>query len=228
MKNSNRLVLLILLIFFGAIFGTSMILKQEFEKIDFDNPFYGLSRNELPAFSAVKLQGDYHGLVEIQPGEKYEILKPDSWNIFQWEVRQDTLFLHYTGEARGGRYYSEQTLSKPSAAAYVLAPSVSSVVSEGMSCRIANMSADSFHARFDGDSGGISFKDNTFKTLSAQSGDKGILQFENDNRIDKALINAEDESLVTILGQEIDSLQLLAGPQAKVLLPGALLEKIKR
>ena len=130
--------------------------------------------------------------------------------------------------AGGGRYYSEQTLSKPSAAAYILAPSVSSVVSEGMSCRIANMSADSFHARFDGDSGGISFKDNTFKTLSAQSGDKGILQFENDNRIDKALINAEDESLVTILGQEIDSLQLLAGSKAKVQLPGALLEKLRK
>ena len=228
MKTSNQLVILILLIFFGSIIGSAMILKQEYQKINFDDPFYGLKRYELPVFSTVKLSGNYHGLVEIRPGEKHEILKVESMNIFEWEVRKDTLFLSYTGEAKGGRYFSEQTLRRPSARAYILAPSISSLTSEGMSCRITKMATDNFQAKFSGPAGGMSFKDNTFRKLSAQTVDSGLLQIEYDNQIEMALISAEDKSKVIITGQQIDSLQLNISPQANLQLPGALLEKLKR
>jgi hypothetical protein len=228
MKTSNRLVLLIVLTFFGAIFGSAIILKQEFEKIDFDDPFYGLSRNEIAAFKAVKLQGNYHGLVEIRPGEKYEILHPTSMDIFEWEVRQDTLYLSYTGEAQRNLYFSEQTFNKSSAAAYVLAPSISSVASENMSCRIYGWKTDQFQASFSGPNGGMSFKENTFKKLSATSTNQGLLQLEDDNVIGNADIIAEDKSEIRIVSQQIDSLQLQAEPEAKIQLPGALLEKIKQ
>lgn len=228
MKTSNILLTLIAIFFFGSIVGTSMIMKQQYDAIDFDDPFHGLKRNDLPFFGAVRLEGNYHGLVEIRPGEKHEMIHYANLNNLRWEVKQDTLFINYTGEARRGQNFSERTFENNHPSAYVLVPSVSSVVSEGMSLRINGLTADHFQARFNGKSGGISFKDNTFKNLSAQAGDKGILQLEKDNRIDKASINAEDESQLTILGQNIDSLQLIAGPQAKIQLPGALLEKIKR
>jgi len=228
MKTSNQLVIIILLIFFGAIIGSAMILKQEYHKIDFDDPFYGLSRNELASFKAVMLQGNYHGLVEVRPGKKHEILHPASMDIFEWEVRQDTLYLSYTREAQGGRYFSERTFNKSSAAAYVLAPSISSVASENMSCRVHGWKTDQFQASFSGPNGGMSFKENTFKKLSAQAGDHGLLQLEDDNVIGNAAITAEGKSEIRIVSQQIDSLQLRAEPEAKVQLPGALLEKVKR
>lgn len=228
MKTSNIILSLITIFFFGSIVGTAMILKQEYEKIDFEDPFYGLVRNELPAFSVVKLQGNYHGLVEIRPGEKHKLLHPYNLRSLRWEVRADTLFVNYTGESRGGRNFSEQTFKNNHPAAYVVAPAVSSVVSEGMSLRVNGLTADHFKARFNGKSGGISFKGNTIKKLSAQAGASGILQLENDNRIDMASISAEDKSKLIITLQQIDSLEIKASSQANVQLPGALLEKIKR
>jgi len=216
MKTSNQLVLLIVIIFFGAIGGSAMILKQEYQKINFDDPFFGLARQQLPAFSAIELQGNYPGQIEILPGESSEFLHTPQQDFFEWEVSQDTLYLNCSSKGRARKRSST----------YILAPMLSSLTSDGITCRIHNWKAPQMRVRFRGRNGFITFTDNQFGKFSAAVQDEGTLRIEKDNSFGRAKIMAGDKSNVIILSNQVDSLELQLDPQANVQLSGVLLEKL--
>ena len=218
MKTSNQLILLIVLIFFGAIIGSAMILKQEYQKIDFDDPFYGLVRNELPDYSVVKLKGDTWGRADIRHGEHYEFLYPAGQDFFKFEVRSDTLVIEYTGKAR--RDFTTT--------AYVLAPQLSSVYSEGFGFRLHAWQSGSLQLHYSGENGFLSLTDNRFEQITVKLSNGGTFRLEEGNLIGLADIQVMDSSTLVIEQAQIDSLVLNTTPEAKVQLPGALLEKIKR
>ena len=218
MKTSNKLVILILLIFFGTIVGSAMILKQEYDKIDFDDPFYGLVRNELPDYSVVKLKGDTWGRADIRHGEHYEFLYPAGQDFFKFEVRSDTLVIEYTGKAR--RDFTTT--------AYVLAPQLSHVYSEGFGYRLHGWQSDSVQLNYAGENGFLTLTNNQFEQISVHVSKGGTCRLEEGNQLGKASIVVRDSSNLIIERSRVDSLRLDAEPQAKVQLPGSLLEKVKR
>lgn len=218
MKTSNKLITLIVLIFFGAIFGTSMILKQEYEKIDFDDPFYGLNRNELAPFSAIKLKGEPWGRIEIRYDEHYAFLHPYGQDLFKYKVLSDTLFIAYTGKTR--RDFTTT--------AYVLAPQLSHVYSEGFGYRLHGWQSDSVQLNYVGENGFLTLTDNQFEQISVHVSKGGTCRLEEGNQLGKASIVVRDSSNLIIERSRVDSLRLDAEPQAKVQLPGSLLEKVKR
>ncbi len=219
MKTSNLILSLITIFFFGSIVGTAMILKQEFEKMDFDDPFYGLSRNELSPFSAIQLEGNtYRGRIDIRPGDKHEFLHPINLDIFDWEVRQDTLFLNYSGESWVGS----------AGLVYILAPSISWVASKEFECRVHGWETEHMLVSYTGPRGFVTFTENKFEKFSATVLNEGALRLENGNEIGSAEINVEDTSNLVIETSRVNTITMNAGPQARVQLPGALLEKIRK
>jgi hypothetical protein len=78
MKTSNQLLIGLLVIIFAAIFGTATVLKNVYEGIDKDDPYYGYSTEALAEFTAVKLEGKYPNLIQIQAGDQFEIKTRDS------------------------------------------------------------------------------------------------------------------------------------------------------
>jgi len=96
MKTSNRLLIALLTVTLAAILSSNLVLKAEYEKIDFKDPFYGYQTAKLPPFKVVKLSGGHAGLIQLQPGTAYEVrVSAKDSNEVKWQVRNDTLELYF-------------------------------------------------------------------------------------------------------------------------------------
>ena len=217
MKTSNKLVLLIALVFFGAIVGSAMVLKQTYDNIDFDDPYYGYARNDVGAFHHIKLEGEPWGRVNIKPGEASAFLHPADAEVFEYEVREDTLFVAYTADAP--REFR--------ATAYILAPEVISVHSEGFGCQLIGWQGDSLRLSYAGTNGFLALNKGKLSKISASLSERGTLNIGEGNQIGSAHIEVKDESSLIVEGGQVDTLYLDADPKAKIQLPGALLDKVK-
>ena len=122
MKTSNRLLIGLIIIIFAAIFGTATVLKGEYEKIDKDDPYYGYTSDTLSDFSAIRIEGKYPGLIQIQQADKYEIKRTGPTAAeFQWNIRNDTLVLTHPATELPERFVAEYVLTdRPNV--YIMAP----------------------------------------------------------------------------------------------------------
>ncbi len=100
MKTSNALLIAVLVVTGLALTGFNLVLKAEYGKIDFKDPYYGYVLENLPPFKVLRLRGSYSGLAQIQQGKESQIrIREWGKKDVKWQLRGDTLEVswHKTG-----------------------------------------------------------------------------------------------------------------------------------
>ena len=226
MKTSNRLLGVLLALTLFAILGSNLVLKAEYDQIDFKDPFYGYSRESATPFKVVRLQGGYSFLVQVQPGKDFEVrLSEREKSFVKWQVRGDTLELTFSLEDNPF-YYRAADAFNHRPVAYISAPELKAVHSYGSTCKLTGWQ----HARWiltqQGFKSGMLLKDNLIDTLSAVVQQGGLLQVDSDNRIGKTRVQVIDSSSFVVRKDVFKEVQIQADSTASVNLPGTLFLKL--
>jgi hypothetical protein len=226
MKTSNQLLIALLAIIFIGIISTNMVLKSEFERIDQSDPFHGYSRESVSSFKVVKLEGTYQGLVQMIPGDSFEILvSSHGKGGMQWEVKGDTLMMTHPSFTLPQWLTIEQVFHR-TPSFYIMAPQLSEVHSRGMMCKLSDWQLEALQLTQEGNKSGITIAKSSIADLKASVSKGSLLQLETDNQIQYAQIAIRDSSTLLTQKQAIDSLDLQVDSTAYVKLPGSLFRQL--
>ncbi|MEK6477130.1 hypothetical protein WJR50_06335 [Catalinimonas sp. 4WD22] len=231
MKTSNKLILTLIAVIFLGILSSSLILKSEFEKLDRNDPLSGYSQGELPPFKAVKIIGNYPGLVELRAGDAYEIRMDEGTDgRTKWEIKGDTLEVSIqlmNPSENFPKYY--YTFYGENAGVYITAPNLSALHAEGITCRLSGWKEAQMHFEVQGKEGvqrGVLLKESNVDQFSATVSEGSLLLLEASNKISRALVNIRDVSAFTAEYNALDSLEIQADETAQLNLPGYLLSRL--
>lgn len=229
MKTSNLLLIGLLSFLFVAMIGVDFTIKNAFENIDRNDPFYGYSRDTMKPFKYVKLVGDNFTLTQIQPGEQFEIRSmkfSESTTRFsvKWEVQSDTLYVKF--ERSIDNYVpffniESELTQKPGI--YIFAPELSGVSSEEIICKLKGWPHGDFSVVQSGR--GMHLVDNSFDNLSILSRKRGYVAVLSDNHLLNITVQVRDNSVFRVDKNVFKSFQIQADSTAAVTLPGNLLNK---
>jgi hypothetical protein len=226
MKTSNRLLWVLLACTMLAILGSNLVLKAEYDRIDFKDPFYGYSRESATPFSVLKLQGGYSFLVQVQPGKDFEVRVSEKEKSFvKWQVRGDTLQLTFSLED-SPFYYRVGDAFNHRPVAYISAPQLKAVHAYGSTCKLTGWQHADWILTHQGLKSGMQLIDNAIDTLSATVQQGGFLQVDAKNRIGKTQVRVMDSSSFVARKDVFESVKIQADSTASVNLPGALFLKL--
>ncbi len=202
-----------------------MALKEKHDKIDFNDPFYGLASMSLKPFRVLKLEGNNAGLLSVQTGKKSEIRLPDrAREQFTFRYQGDTLLLRYTPlsvpwQSRANMYLD----AVPSAV--VLTPTLQAVMTNRISCNVNRLTTDKLTVIQE--SAGVLLTNSTIGTLTVTDSRGSDLHTKATNRIGTALVASRDSSNLLVERDVFGTLTLETDSLATVKLPGGLLKKLK-
>lgn len=222
MKTSNQLLIGLIVIIFAAIFGTAAVLKREYEKIDKDDPYYGYDTDTLADFSAIRLEGKYPNLIQIQAGDQFEIKMRDSKPLrMKWAIRNDTLVLTYP-EADFPNWFTVRETLAGRAGLYILAPQLTSVQAKSTTCKLSGWDLADLELIQQGENSGMAITESNIENLSALVTEGAMMWIEQPNHIVKAQVKVQDVSTFTARPSAIDSIAIQADSTAQVQIPGYL------
>jgi hypothetical protein len=228
MKTSNRLLTVLLAITLVAILSSNLVLKAEYEKIDFKDPFYGYQAQQLPTFKVVKLNGGHTGLIQLQPGTGYEVrVSVKDSNQVKWQIRNDTLELSYLWTGQPYFYRVGDALRQPPVV-YIFAPVLHTILARGSTCKLTGWKEADWILLHEGQRSTMLLSNNTIRSLSATIQQNGFLQIGPENRIGTARVQVNDSSSFLVQQDVFESVDIRADSLAGVQLPGALLKKLMR
>lgn len=226
MKTSNKLLIGLFVVALFTLIGANMALKEKHDKIDFNDPFYGLASMNLKPFRVLKLEGNNAGLLSVQTGKTPEIRLPDqAREQFVFRYRGDTLLLTYKPasvpwQARANMYLDAAP------AAVILTPTLQAVLTDRISCNVNRLSTDKL--TIVQQSAGVLLTNSTLGTLTVTNTRGSDLHAKATNRVGTAHITSRDSSNLLIERDVFGSLTLQTDSLATVKVPGGLLEKLKR
>ena len=106
MKTSHILIALIAVITLTGMIATDVLLKQQYDKIDWSNPYQDFERRPLPAAKHLVIEGAPTSeiIIERSADSTQALLLPSMANSYRTRQRDDTLFvsfrMNYDGESR--------------------------------------------------------------------------------------------------------------------------------
>ncbi len=225
MKTSNKLFISLLIIVFLAMLGSSMVLKSEFEKIDRNDPYYGYSQENLQPFKAVKIKGHYPWMVQLEHSEVFEIRTNNARKTqMDWKINGDTLEISLQHPDDQQTDQQNEYFYRRPVGVYIMAPQLSGIHSEGITCRISGLREEHLNIKTKGNKQSILLSESNVDRLFANIAQGGLLLLKADSRIGIAQVQVRDSSAFTAEYDVIDSLDLEVGNMAKVNLPGNLLK----
>lgn len=222
MKTSDKLILGLFLVTLVAILGANLVLKAEFEKIDFSDMFYKYSKESLPPFQVIHLQGQNNRLVQIQPSDNFEIrLSKGEENKMTWEVRGDTLFFSFKSAARP---FYRNTFSVPPVA-FIMAPSLRAIHFSEVSGKLTGWKENGLILQGNGK---MLLQDNNLDELSVTIEGGGLLNISAENEIQKAKITVSDTSYLVVQKDIFKIIDINIDEEAHVSLPGGLFYRMTK
>ncbi|GAB3336515.1 hypothetical protein GCM10027299_46650 [Larkinella ripae] len=225
MKTSNKLLIVLFAIGLFTLIGSNVALKAEHDKINFDDPFYGLSSVRLKPFRVLKLEGNNAGLIGVQTGKTAEIRLPERVQTdFTYRTLGDTLVVTYKPQdtpwqSRANQYFDAAP------AAVILTPTLQTLMTSRISCALDQLDANQLAVVQQ--NAGVLIKNSTISNLTVTNTQGSELHTKPTNRIETALVTSLDSSAVLVERDVFGSFALRSDSLAMVKLPGSLLKKLK-
>jgi hypothetical protein len=219
MKTSNILLILVFTFSFLALFGSNMVLKSEYDKIDKKDPLYGFNREIVKPFKYVKLEGKAFGLTEIHPGKNFEVLTLPEKKLLEWKVTGDTLVFTYKRDWELFRPFSEQDLAI-APTIFITAPDIKGVIAHNVPFKLKNWkSTDMFVQQ---NSGALLLSDNTIENLKTDVSSGGFLMINPTNAFGNADIQIADSSGFKVEKEVFKSLRARVDSSSHISIPGGM------
>ena len=226
MKTSNKLLILLFALSLLAMISSDFALKAKFDKIDRNDPYYGYSHEILKPFKYIKLTGNQTRIVQIQQGNSFELMKADMRNYssnpkVNWEMSGDTLVVAHTAEGKKQPFHPARLNEIP--ALYITAPTLSGVISQGVTSSIRNWSGQDFFIKQTAN--GILLDNNRFDNLKINVV-SGYVQLGSKNNLGITEVQCKDSSELIVDKDIFKSFKMQADSNVRISLPGSLLRKI--
>lgn len=222
MKTSNILLTVAISLFVLVTLCSNLILKNQFDKIDKDDEFYGFARHPVPAFRHVRLQGKNFALTEIQQGSKPEIRMLTLAKFLEWKMSGDTLVVNYKPDWNPGYQPRASFGSLPSI--YIIAPKLEGIFANNIRCAVRDYQFDNLVVEQKGD--GLLFENSSAKKLTATIYDYGYLQLKPDNHFGSTDIDVRDSSTFHAEKDVFTDLKAKIDSSAFINMPGSMLRKM--
>jgi len=116
MKTSHILLAIIAVIALTGMVATDVLLKQEYDKIDWNDPYQEFERRSLPTVEHVVIEGAPTAeiIVERTADTAQALLLPSMANAYRTRQQGDTLFvsftMNYDGQPRDSHYDIDREL----------------------------------------------------------------------------------------------------------------------
>ncbi|CAN5305187.1 hypothetical protein BH23BAC1_BH23BAC1_23940 [soil metagenome] len=226
MKKSDKLILGLFIVMVMGIFSTNMILKAEFDKINFKDIYHNYSQQSLTYFKNIRLEGSYGGLIQIQKGQETEIrILKGNVNHFHWEIVGDTLILIYNNDWKPYNYRTEDAFDlEPTA--FIIAPELKSITAKGVNCKLTDWEEREWKLIHQGHNSGMFLSNNKIETLQADLKQGGLLSIGSKNSIKNANFQIQDTSSFVIEKDVFEVLNIRTDPKASIRIPGSLYQKL--
>lgn len=226
MKTSNKLLTALLILVFLGIICTSMILKAEYEKIGSDNIFYGYSQEPIQSFKAIRLEGHFPGLVQIQQADSFVLrINQQKREYISWTINNDTLIFSYQPQEHD-RNIPMQNILRSVPDVYIMAPAISKVLTQHMSCKLTGWQLNELSLEQLGKHSGMLFTESTVDNLSANITQGATLHLDDQVQVKQASIIAKDSSTFIADQQHMEALNIDADATASLKLKGALFKQL--
>jgi hypothetical protein len=226
MKTSNNLLIALFIIGLFTLIGANFALKIEHDKIDFNDPFYGLSAMDLKPFRVLKLEGNNVGLVGVQTGKASEIrLDEKAKELFTFRSQGDTLVVTYKPETAPWQSRASQNFDA-TPVAVILTPLLQTLFTTKASCNLNKLSTDNLTIIQNG--AGVLVTNSTIGSLNVTDSQGSELHTKATNRIGKAVIVSRDSSLFMAERDIFGSITLQTDSLATVKVPGGMLKKLRQ
>lgn len=223
MKTSNILLLLTVSLFFLVTLCSNLVLKNQFDKIDKKDLFYGFSKHPVKPFQYIRLQGKGFGLTEIRQGTAPEIRMVTLDRYLQWETSGDTLVLTYKADwnqgyqIKGGGFGSLASI-------YVITPELKGIISDNVRCKVRSCKFKDFVVHQKGD--GLSLTNSSMDKLTALVASNGYLKLDSETRIGTADIEVRDSSTLSADEDMFTKFNAKIDSSAYISMPGSMLKKM--
>lgn len=229
MKNSNKLLIILLAVSLFAVIGSGFSLKARFEKLDRNDPYFSYKKESVKPFKHVKMTGNFFGYTQIQPGKTFEIRMADFRNYsikpkITWTINGDTLHVHYETSEKKSPYNDKIYWGAPQV--LIIAPQLSGVQSNGLTSKIRGWQNGTMSVNQTGY--GILFSDNHFDDLFIDLKAGGNLNFEAKNLLGNTKIIVNDTSSLIVDKNIFKSFHLTVDSTAHISLPGSLFGKTSK
>ncbi|RYZ31724.1 MAG: hypothetical protein EOP49_38550 [Sphingobacteriales bacterium] len=225
MKTSNKLLIALFTIGLLTLIGANVALKKEHDKIDFNDPFYGLSAMELKPFRVIKLEGNNTGLISIQTGKTPEIrLEEKTKELFTFRSQGDTLLVSYKPGSAPWQSRANQHFDAIPVAVF-LTPTLQTLITSKVSCNVNQLNVDKLTILQE--NAGVLLTNSNIGHLTVLDQKGSELHTKPTNRIGTALITSRDSSVFKAERDIFGTLALQTDSLATVNVPGGLLKKLQ-
>ncbi|GAB3899379.1 hypothetical protein GCM10028803_20420 [Larkinella knui] len=225
MKTSNKLLIAFFTIGLLTLIGANVALRKEYDKINFSDPFYGLTSVSIKPFRVLKLEGNSAGLVSVQTGKVSEIRLPDKdRDLFSYRLNGDTLVFSYKPKSVPWQSKANQYFDA-APAAVILTPKLETLLTTRVSCNLNQLTADQL--QIVQDNSGILLTNSSIGKLTVLDQKGSELHTKPTNRVGNATVVSRDSSVFMVERDIFGSLTLETDSLGKVTIPGGLLKKLK-
>jgi hypothetical protein len=248
MKTSDKLLAGSLVVGLLTLVGSTVALRAEHDKIDFNDPFYGYTVKAVKPFKVLKIEGSRSGILSpgtapigssgipekpydsyttlaLQVGKAFEIRTPKTNTIkFTHRSVGDTLFIHYEHEFYARRISADEAFAAPPFA-YIIAPAIEQLIATRTTCKIQGLRAETVSIQ--ATSARLLLSNCLISQLNSMAQTGSILQLLASSHIHAASITSRDSSSFGTDGNGIDSLQFHNDSTAILKLPASLLARIR-
>ncbi|MGM9508140.1 hypothetical protein ACS5NO_10445 [Larkinella sp. GY13] len=227
MKTSNKLLIALFTVGFLTLIGTNLALRAEYDKIDFKNPFHGLSTLTIKPFRVLKLEGNKTGigLLSVQTGTQFGIHLPDKNKAdFTFQSKGDTLIIRYQAPANSWQsrvYYKFDS----SPVAIIMTPALQALYTTRISCILKDIKTEKLSIVQE--NAGIMLTNSAIENLTVTNEQGSELHTKPTNRVGTALIISRDSSVFKAERDIFGTLALQNDSLATVNVPGGLLKKLQ-
>lgn len=225
MKTSNKLLIFLFIVGLFTLIGANVALKAEYDKIDFNDPFYDLSAIKLKPFRILKLEGNNNGLISVQTGKSSEIrLSDDIKNLVTIRSQGDTLVVVYKPETAPWQSRPNQYFNAIPAAT-ILTPTFSTLITNRISCNLNQVNVDNL--AIIQQTAGVLLTNSNIGNLTVTNRQGSDLHTKPTNQVQRAVLIALDSSNIIVERDIFGSLSLQSDSLTTVKIPGGLLKKLK-
>lgn len=223
MKTSNILLTVAVALFVLVSLSSNLVLKNQFDKIDKNDKFYGFTKHPVSAFRYVHLKGKGFALTQIESGTSPEIRMLTLPQYMDLKMSGDTLVMTYKPDwelgyqPRGGGFGSLPSI-------YIIAPKLEGIISDNVRCVVKDYRFDDLTVIQKGD--GLLLNNSSVRNFTATISDYAYLKLNPDSRIETANIDIRDSSTLNAEKDIFKDFHARIDSSAYISMPGSMLKKM--
>ncbi|MDB5240368.1 MAG: hypothetical protein JWP57_993 [Spirosoma sp.] len=247
MKTSDKLLISSALISLVTLVGSTMALRREHDKIDFNDPFFGYEATAIKPFTTLKIERSKPGIlppgtaligsndvsqnpndsytnISIEAGKAYEIrLQKNNKISFTYRYVGDTLLIRYEPEFSPMPVAVDKAFAA-SSFAYIIAPTFQALIASRTTCKLAGLTSG--HLSISATNARVLLNNNTINQLTSTGQRGSLLQTTAINRIYSATITSHDSTCFMAERDVFGTIHLRNDSTATLKIPASLLKKL--